>query len=459
MENFRDVFNALVPLFNDGYYDDLLRKLGQLQVDNRGELTPIEEFMINRILNLTLIKANYSDEACYHGVSLVQAMFAAAQKDEELFKAYFNLLKSSNIVQIGWYVQRQLRGLLDQNPDYSSFYQTVVDSVQASEPLGVFPIVWPVAFGDMIIVCQFILQYLGQNKKRRTILIMPLNRPDLKQVAELLESRGVIVVDITLMQEEADRLHTLTLTNGNVFNVSIQEYIINKFLYELRVKTDDIDIVKLRYLPYIEHFKYRGGFRIWEERAKMWLKHHQELPKLVPQRYQKTDSIVVHFREATYADDSRNINLNKAQDLIDELKTAYPGYEIVRLGDKSMTPLLNCRNASHEDLDVLQQIELIQKAKLAICSHSAVQHLVVACSDTPVICIHYVTQETCTTMDDSIGRMSYEALGEQVKATLYNKMYDKDGAQIVPQQNNQSAVEIVPPSNGEIMQKVKEVLA
>ena len=123
-----------------------------------------------------------------------------------------------------------------------------------------------------------------------------------------------------------------------------------------------------------------------------------------------------------------------------------------------MTKLQNCRNASHEGLTVLQQAELIQESRLFIGCHSAPQMLTVACSDTPIIVICYTCQETTESMDDNIPRLSYEPIGAQVHKIFYQKMFDKEGNELIPMQNNPDRARVEYPKIEDIMVSVKEVL-
>ena len=125
-----------------------------------------------------------------------------------------------------------------------------------------------------------------------------------------------------------------------------------------------------------------------------------------------------------------------------------------------MTNLLNIDNdlAKKENCTLEEQIKEIATSELFLGCHSAPQMVACAFTDTPVICINYMAQETTKIMDDNIAKLSYEPTGKQVKAILYNKCFDKDDKEIVPTQNNPAKARSEAPSNEDIMKSTKEVL-
>jgi hypothetical protein len=330
------------------------------------------------------------------------------------------------------------------------------------KPMYIVPVIWPVAFGDTIILLQHI-KHIAQ--KEEVVLICPLNRPDLKELLDLCSTWVSGVIDITLLEEERDRMNSLGLINPlGYLNISLQEFIIKELLEGYQSFDVYPTIIKLRYLPFLfgmENYSDTIGYgeRIWEKRAQMWLENKKELPKLVKQLAEKKNKIVVHFREGRYGDsEARDIPYAYSQDLVNKLHEKYPDYEIVRLGDASMTLLDNCTNHSHNNLSVAEQIKEIQEAKLFIGCHSAPQMLAVATSDTPVICIGYTAQETTTTMQDSVARLSYEPIGKQVEKIFYQRMFDANGQELIPSQNNPHRKSLEMVDIDEIMTEVTRIL-
>ena len=399
-------------------------------------------------------KSNRTDELVYSGCGMMQETLFCKTQDE--YMALAPRLMSHVVLQTGIRVMKEFYELKD---SYESTllpkYKEKLQSFSNDNTL-VLPVIWPIAYGDMIVFNQYIKHF----KKMYTniIVMIPLNRPELKELFSLNADIDLLI-DLTLLPEESDRQKSLSLMNGKYFNVTLQELEVYKMMECL----EDVDYIRLRYLPYMFSVNPTlfsiPGFRIWENRAKLFLESKAELPKLVEQKEEKTNQITVHFREGKYGDsEARDINPNYSQQLIDEIKKLYPDYHIVRLGDSSMTFLQNCQNMSHENASVVEQIKAIQKSKLFIGCHSAPQMLAVACSDTPVICIKYTAQETTNDMSDNVAKLSYEPIGKQVKKIFYNKMYDKDGNKLIPTQNNPDRVVTEPPSIPEILQEVKNIL-
>jgi len=404
------------------------------------------------------LKGNRTPEAVYTGLLMMQNMLFARTQEE--MQAYHGMIVSNHVLQTGIRVMREVAEMSkDPNflqKDWSEKYY-VDPKIYDYCDTAVFPVIWPVAYGDTIVMLQNIKKW--KDNGYRTVVLYPLNRPDLKQLFECCPWIDK-VVDLTLLEAESNRNTSIGLIHSSGYlNVSVQEYIIRCIL-KLIPKAK---IVKLRYLPFLfgmEDQIEEIGKRIWEERARLWVENKEELPKIVDfKNIVKKKQIAVHFREGKYGDsEARDINPNYSQDLISELKKEYPDYEIIRLGDSSMTLLANCRNASHEDLTVAEQIKIIQESELFIGSHSAPQILTPAVSDTPIICICYTAQETTDSMDENIPRVTYEPIGNQVKAIFYQNMFDKEKNKLIPTQNNPDRDKIEYPEISDIMKKVKEIL-
>lgn len=423
----------VIKLYADGKYNELI-KLAETQAIDPALL-----------LN-SLVKSNQLNKAVWHFIGLMQNM--AYAEDQNTFEGLLSIIKSERLMHLGIQNLRMFGlGVFDKfyNQDFKD------DLRDNFKSCLVFPIIWPIAYGDMIVIHQFIKYYkLKHNKK--VLLIMPLNRPELRQLSEM-NSSITKVIDITLMKEqEKQRQETLGLLNNGVLNVILQEAMIQEILKILVNPT----IIKLRYLPILNGFDCIAGKRIWEERARMFLEDKKELPKLLKPTAQKKKQIAVHFRMGGYNDEkSRDVNINFAQDLIYALSDL--GYEIVRLGDEGMEELDGCRNASHEKLSIKQQAKIIQESKLFIGTHSAPQHLAVACSDTPIICFNYVYQETAKINTD-IARMSYEPVGKQVKKILYTKIKNESGDEVLPLHNSPENYSYEHTSISEIVDEAKKVL-
>jgi ADP-heptose:LPS heptosyltransferase len=415
--------------YKQGNYTDIINEI--LKVRAKGT-----NFQLERLLCDCYIRANRMYEAVLHATEMYQIMQNLDGNEAE-FKRFYYYLKNKNVLNTGLRVLRERdQDILDQGC-LNIFHEAMneLDLLYKFDNLLIIPVIWPVAFGDMIVFNQFCNYYKQQYVGYKLIVIAPMNRPDLQQLFHV--NRYIDhLIDISLMDEESDRLKSLVLMNGNSLNISKQNKIIDHILHNTEI-TRTVEVVNMRYFPMIYNGDYLNGERMWEFRARLWSKDKIELPKFAYKKRPKKHQIAIHFRNANYADPQRNINDNYAQDLIDQILEVYPEIEIVRLGDKSMTKLSDVRNASHEGLTVIQQIEVIQESKLFLGSHSAPQHLAVACTDTPVICIGYTAQETTTSMDDNTARFSYEPIGEQVKKIFYNKVFDADNNELIPVQQNE----------------------
>ena len=442
--------------FSRGLFDQCIKSILDYQ-RKTGQTNPDLDYL----LLMSYIRGNYTDKAVYHAIGLYQLLFRF-EPGSEIFQRYLNLLKGTNILQTGIQVIRELKELSEIGPDYSSIYQDVLQQViidlsDQQRQLIVFPMIWPIAFGDSIVLHQFIKQKKKENSQAAIMLIMPLNRPDLQYLAELNSSIDYLI-DITLLpDQEKNRLSTLNLSNQRFLNVTLQECIIHSILDEIKASHINFQIEKTRYLPLLDRYKYNAGWRIWEKRAELFVKYGIELPKLCLQKEKKQKKITVHFREGDYGAESRNVKPQQSQELIDLLKTTYPTHEIVRLGDCSMTPMKNCRDLSQQNLSLQAQIKEIQESVLYLGSHSGPQHLAIACSDTPVICTHYTVAPECFNFNDQISKMSLEPVGKQVKALLYNKMYDQNNNLVLPNYEHKN-VRVEQPVNSEIIEKVKQVI-
>lgn len=438
-----------LEFYQNGEYDK--------QIQYLNEATDIGKSQKVDWLKRTCLRGNRSAEATYYGIIQMQyAFFSGDPQDRQM---NYSLSAQDNVLQVGLNVLTDDYKMCRQ-PEVVAIAEPFVSQVKKyknTKNLVVFPYIWPCAFGDSVVMLQFMRNYkLAGNK---VVAICPLNRTDLKELFACCDWIDE-VIDITLLAEESNRHTTLTLNHPlGMLNVALQEYIVKEMLKEL----PNAKIVKLRYLPFLFGMendpRISYGERIWEKRAQMWLNNKMVLPKIVEDTSEKKKKIVVHFREGKYGDvEGRDINPNYSQDLIDAIHKEYPQHEIIRLGDDSMTFLNNCHNASHAYLSVAEQIKEIQEAELFIGCHSAPQILAVACSDTPIICINYTAQETTTEMTDSVARLSYEPIGKQVKKIFYVKMFDKNNNLLIPTQNNPDRVRVEYEDIENIMKEVREVL-
>lgn len=429
---------SIDKLYSDGDYHNVLNAIQSL------EDTPFE---LHLLYQMTLVRANYTVDAVMHRLNLLNA--AILDDDTNLLKIMKNELKQNLLLNVSTDILSSMLHLARECEieveDITSFN---------NKDTYIVPIVWPIAYGDMIVAHQFIKDMKKQCKK--IILIMPLNRPELKQLAEINDIDKII--DITLMpEEELNRHKTLTLINDKYgyLNVAVQEYVISKYLDQV----PNAVIHKFRYLPLLYGRKYFAGWRIWETRANMFLNENKELPKLCNFKGKKKKQIVIHFRSGGYNNaESRDIKKNYAQKIIDRLNKEYPDYKIIRLRDKGMYDLFDCEEVFVEDTTIKEQAKLINASHLFIGSHSAPQHLTIACSNTPIICINYLAQETLLEMEDSIAKLSYEPVGKQVKKVMYVKAFDKDDNELLPIHNDKRAVRYDNVDIDELMKEVKEAL-
>lgn len=447
----------ILDLYRNGEYDACIKAVKQVQ---ETEGSRIE---LDRLLSNALVKANRVDEAAYHAINMMQV---AMQNDtnKEIFSGYYDLVKGNSIIQVAIKVllEEHKMDKLDFESDFYALSERIEYDVllkyqdallsYADTDVNVFPLIWPVAYGDCIVINQFVKEVKRKEPAKPIIVIVPLNRPELKDLFELNDAIDLLI-DITLLPEEKDRMRSLGLFNNGMLNVAHQEIIIKRIIELLKYST----VYGTRYFPLLNNVVRIAGRRIWEERARLWLEEGHELPKLIEQKEGKQDKIVVHFREADYSDPARCVNVNYAQDLIDTIIKEYPGYEVVRLGDAGMTKLHNCVNASHNNLSIVDQIKEIQQAKLFIGCHSAPQHLAIACSDTPVICINYMVQETSIEVGDNIPFLSYGPIGAQVKKIFYAKLSNEKGEFLLPRQNSPRA-NVEYQTIEEVMEVIKEIL-
>jgi hypothetical protein len=327
------------------------------------------------------------------------------------------------------------------------------------EEIVIFPALFPIAYGDYIVFNQFvkfIMNNIHEFKPNvKSMVLTSLCRPEIIDLLHINDSIDY-VVDLKVSDEESDRLKTLSIKLNGLHVVSIQEFVCRVAISMLMQGENQLQFYKMRYLPILPDLQC-VRFRIWEERARLFLNEGKELPKLVPQIETKENIITVHFREAKYADPSRNCKLSQSQEIINRLKSEYSTYKICRLGDSSMTDLEGVDiNLAKNGVSIEAQIEYVQKSKLFIGCHSAPQHLVVACSDTPVICINYTANESCDDMGDNIARMSYEPVGKQVKKIFYNKMQDKDFKELIPNQNRRDVYTVTETNVDELMAYIKD---
>ena len=426
---------AAVSAYQDGHYDDALDRVASA----RAALPPnTVNVVLDELGLLSLVRGNYTDRAADEGIRLYQ-LLPALESSPDAWQAYYNLLKNQNVVQAALRVRREQRDLRLRRPDHRPLFAEALRAA-ASEcaggrrPLIVYPMIWPIAFGDTIVLHQFIRQRKRETPEAFIVLLMPLNRPDLRELAALSDAHDA-VVDLTLLPDlEGDRLRTLTLEHDGLLNLSRQECIVVAFLGALRDAGLAFVVEKTRYFPVLDGQAYGAGWRIWERRAEIWLREGRELPRLVEPSRPKGRKFTLHFRDAAYGNEAhvRNVAPSAAQVIVDALAERYPGVELVRLGDAAMPRLERCRNASHEGLSLRAQIAEIQESALFLGSHSGPQHLATAVSDTPVVVTDYLTLETCTTMAASIARVAGEPIGRQVKAILYKRMWDAEGRPLIP---------------------------
>jgi hypothetical protein len=420
-------------LFRDGEYRQLIAQCNELR--KKGTSAQLDS-----LLSAAYIKGNYLKKAVLHS-TLMWQMVPQLQDKKEMFLQYYQYLNENMVLRVAANVMYEFEELkINQEPWKKEFQKHEKKLAKIEQDnLLVFPVLWPIAYGDSIVINQFIKYHKELEPEKTIVVITPLNRPELKQLYSLNKAIDYIF-DITLQDAESDRMKTLILKNGDYLNLSIQEILIDRITDNLLRTKQKVNVINYRYFPILPNLAdfAIAGRRIWEERAKMYLHDKQYLPKLVEQKEKKQNKIVVHFRDGDYSDKLRNVNVRYAQDLCDALKKKYPDYEIVRLGDKSMPELIGVRNASHEDLDVKTQIKEIQQAKLFIGSHSAPQHLATACSDTPIICINYMVQETAKEKGD-VGWYSYAPVGENVKKVFHVKLFDDKDNEILPKQGHPHA--------------------
>ncbi len=448
----------LERLFADGHYDHCIHQIEQF-INTTGKST----VFLDNLFVRCCFSANYVDRAIYHAISMYQRLHVL-DTNPDGFNMYYQYLKNKLPIQVGLHVLRETRALKRTRPDYSGLFKAKLAQIAAElqhdhRQLIVYPMIWSLAFGDMLVVHQFIKQKKQAHPDAAILLITPLNRPDLAEMTAL-NTAVDYVIDITLLpDQEQNRLTTISLFNGAFLNLSHQEYVTHTILDQLYALGLDVVIEKPRPFPMLDGYDYNAGWRIWEKRAALFLQEQVELPKLVEQTYDKQDKITVHFRQADYAGgDTRNVRVEQCQALINHLKEVYPGYEVVRLGDPSMTPLQNCRDLSQQAVPLELQIRQIQQSRVFIGCHSAPQHLAVACSDTPVICTHYTVSENCRDMDtQTIAKVAYEPVGKQVKAVLYNQMFDAQGRALMPHPK-QDVAKLVAPQNTQILAQVAKIL-
>lgn len=460
-----DIEREIIQFYQDGKYSDVIKLIDFNTKDLKRVAILIDCFL----------KSNRTDVIPALSLFFLNAVLQS--QDEKYFLDVFNLLKKNHVLQVvnsiavnSFFVDKKI--LDGFTPDFASrkifngkdeidYSQLKIEKNDDKNLSAVFPIIWPIAFGDFVVIMQFIKTIKKQFKK--TLIIAPFNRPELVELRKIGHEHGVFdySIDITTIEAGVNRNETLgipiTVDGQVLLNVAYQELMI---AYILKNITIPHTIFKLRYLPVLQNMVY-NSFRIWETRADLFLnKNGLELEKIVEQKEEKQNQIIIHFRDADYGDPARNININYATALISEIKKAYPDYKIVRLGDKSM-PVI-----SGVDLDlalnpvsVFDQIKEIQRSKLFIGSHSAPQHLAIAGSDTPIICINYTAQETTNDFSKpNIALMSYEPVGKQVKAILYATMLDEHGNNTIPIQNNPVAKQTLPSDLNIVMQEIKKVL-
>lgn len=423
---------------------------------------PQRNFFLDQTLNMSFTKANMTDKGALHFIEMFQRMINYPENSDD-FKQYLHYARTANVPQTALRIMRELDDMKAFEPysflpkEHHIILDTIVNTATKYRNNNVllFIAIWPLAYGDMIIYNQFI-KYYKEQFNLPVVVAIPVNRPELKELFGMNDSIDTLI-DITLLPEEKDRGLTLNLGNGPFLNVSIQEYLL-RYLFSVFMQNNiKTEIIKNRYFPVFMPYGVYSTKRLWEERARLWLEDKYELPKLVESKQEKEDCIVLHLRSGGYGELMRDVPDNYAQDFIKALRQAFPGYKIVRIGDPSMTPMIDCLDKLDAPLE--EQIQWIQKAKLFIGSHSAPQHLAVACSDTPVVCINYTAQETTLSMDDNIARLSYEPIGEQVKKIFYVKMYDVEGRKLIPQQLRRDVVNYDFQKIPDIIDIAKEILS
>src|SRR3990167_129681 len=402
------------------------------------------------LLANTYLKMNHTEAAIerLRGMLLTAIYDASSQ---EIGKEYQQVLSGLDTLARLSMIDAQFTKLALSGQRFASRIQVKVEK----EDVLVFPALWPVAFGDIIVFLQLIKKY-EEDSGKKAIVIMPLNRPELKSLADL---SGFIVFDVTRLPEESNRLKTIRLIDPElkVFNLAIQECMIREILEMLSKQVNSMTIIKLRYLPILRGVSVTVGSRLWETRAKLWLAG-EELPKLVAQKEKKKKKITLHFREADYADPSRDINPNYQLDLVKSIKDKYPEYELVKLGDKNMTTIPGTTAAHNQDLNLTEQIKHIQESRLFIGSHSAVKDLAAACSDTPIIVLQQALQETATHNDQNIAALSYQCLSKQLVKTFFVRQFDALNQPLLPTQMNTKRVRFEPEPIENVMEAMGSVL-
>lgn len=452
MDKAQEEYRHAIRLHRDGFYEEACEILQTFEADPH---------IVSMIIDC-LIKSNQSEKAVAYTTVIFRQIFSHPDKKKSAeFASIFNRNYILNVGQRAFFELMMAKDEADFTlPKSMTVDETLELKNYNNYETLVFCSIWPCAYGDMIVYNQFIKHYKDVLNAKSVIVIAPLNRPELSYLFKINDAIDKII-DITLMDEEENRLASLGLINNKLnidaprLNVVEQELEILRILKFL----PDAKIMKMRYLPFFFGVDYVNLPRMWEERARLFLKNKIELPKLIEQKEVKENQIVVHFREGKYNDsEARDIDPVYAQDLIDKIKLTFPDYEIVRLMDKQMSKIEGVKEIYVDDGDISKQILEIQKAKLFVGSHSAPQHLVVACSDTPIICVCYTAQETTVAMDDNIARMSYEPVGSQVRKIFYQKMHDAAGNELIPIQNNTARKSLQYPEISEVIESMKEIL-
>ena len=228
------------------------------------------------LLANTYLKMNHTEAAIerLRGMLLTAIYDASSQ---EIGKEYQQVLSGLDTLARLSMIDAQFTKLALSGQRFASRIQVKVEK----EDVLVFPALWPVAFGDIIVFLQLIKKY-EEDSGKKAIVIMPLNRPELKSLADL---SGFIVFDDTRLPEESNRLKTIRLIDPElkVFNLAIQECMIREILEMLSKQVNSMTIIKLRYLPILRGVSVTVCSRLWETRAKLWLAG-EELPKLVAQK-------------------------------------------------------------------------------------------------------------------------------------------------------------------------------
>jgi len=404
---------------------------------------------LEMLYQMALIKGNYTADAVIHRANMLSS--AILSDDSSFLKFAKDNLYSQMMLNIAF-------DILSAQIVLARDFDIKVEDIREydNKDTWIIPITWPIAYGDMIVIHQFIKDM--KSKCKKIILIMPLNRPELKQLVDL--NYGVVdkVIDITQMDEEDNRHKTLGLVNDKYgcLNLAVQEHIICKYLAQV----PNAIVHKMRYFPILFGQKYFAGWRIWESRADMFINEGLELPKLTSfNEERKKNQIIIHFRSGGYNNqEARDVKKNYAQKIIDNIKKQYPDYKIIRFCDKGMYELYDCENIYIEDVSLMEQAKYIAESKLFLGSHSAPQHLAVACSNTPIICINYLAQETVSEIGVNIPTLSYEPVGKQVKKIFYVKAFDKDNNELLPIHNDARAVRYENTDIHKIMEAIKEIL-